>query len=94
MRRLWLKNTDPLIAILVYIKVYPTFDVMGVLFGASHSRCCWIRDFLSDMNHLLILSKPIENHGNNTLTVCNFAVRRFGMSLSIRENIPNSLQKT
>jgi len=41
------KSMDKLVAILVYLKAYPTYDVMGVLFGADRSRCCrWIQQFL------------------------------------------------
>lgn len=38
---------EKLVAILVYLKVYPTFDLMAVLFGASRTRCCcWVKQFL------------------------------------------------
>ena len=33
--------------ILFYIKVYPTFDLAGFIFGADKSRCCtWFQDLL------------------------------------------------
>jgi len=38
---------DKLIAILLYLKAYPTYDVMGVLYGVDRSRCCrWVQEFL------------------------------------------------
>lgn len=45
---------EKLVAILVYVKVYPTFDVMGVLFGASRTRCCcWVKEFLPVLEQTL-----------------------------------------
>lgn len=32
--------TDKLLFILIYLKVYPTFDLLGVLTNRSHSKCC------------------------------------------------------
>ena len=31
---------DKLVFILIYVKVYPTFDVMGVMYGRPRSKCC------------------------------------------------------
>ncbi len=31
---------DKLVFILIYVKVYPTFDVMGVMSGRARSKCC------------------------------------------------------
>lgn len=31
---------DKLVFILIYVKVYPTFDVMGVMYGRARSKCC------------------------------------------------------
>lgn len=45
---------DKLVAILVYLKAYPTFDVMSVLFGADRSRCCrWVHQFLPVLEQTL-----------------------------------------
>ena len=45
---------DKLVAILIYLKAYPTYDVMAVLFGADRSRCCrWIQQFLPVLEQTL-----------------------------------------
>ena len=45
---------DKLVAVLIYLKAYPTYDVMGVLFNADRSRCCrWIQQFLPVLEQTL-----------------------------------------
>jgi len=47
-------SMDKLVAILVYLKAYPTYDVMSVLFGADRSRCCrWVQQFLPVLEQTL-----------------------------------------
>lgn len=40
-----IKSLDKLIMCLFYLKVYPTYDLMGVFYSADRSRCCrWIQE--------------------------------------------------
>lgn len=49
---------DKLIFLLYYLKVYPTFDVLGTQFGLSRSKAC------ENVHALLpILSKALQNLG-------------------------------
>ena len=49
---------DRLVFLLYYLKVYPTFDVLGTQFGMSRSKAC------ENVHALLpILSKALENLG-------------------------------
>ena len=41
------KTADKLFYILLYLKIYPTFDVAGFLFDTDRSRTCrWVQQYL------------------------------------------------
>ena len=52
-------STNKLFFILFYIKVYPTFDLAGFIFGADKSRCCeWHKNLLPLLEK--VLGRSIE----------------------------------
>ena len=57
---------DKLVFILIYVKVYPTFDVMGVMYGRARSQCCesvhWLLPLLEKaLGYSLCTSQAEDN---------------------------------